>query len=346
VTPAVSYQDYLEAKRLIDLASLNRRVSGRFRKLFSSIESPRVLDAGTGTGLAIRRLIALGFSGDAELWGVEIDAESCAFALEQVERELGRNNYELGTQGDGRKGDGKHETGSHDAGWIAGTGERGTVRVRILREDFLGELLPAVTGGRVFDCVTAHAFMDMVPLEAALRRVRGLLRDRGIFYSTINYDGLTRLVPVYGDRAFEDELLRFYDGTMDARRRDGEPTGGSRTGSLIVGALQGCGFSVLDCGPSDWQVFPRGGTYGRGERTFLIYLVRLIEKENRKNPGVSGGGVDEWVGERLRAIEEGRLSLFTHQTDVLAVKTESGGAGSETGSCPGAGGAGGGSRRE
>jgi SAM-dependent methyltransferase len=327
VTPAISYQDYLEAKRPVDLASLNRRVSARFRRLFSSIESPRVLDAGTGTGLAIRRLIALGFSGNAELWGVEIDAESCAFALERVERELRRRKYEPGARVCGRKGGGgNREIDARGIRWVADDGERGTVRVRILREDFLGEVLPALTGGSIFDCVTAHAFMDMVPLVTALRRVRGLLRDRGIFYSTINYDGLTRLVPAHGDRAFEDELLRYYDATMDARRRDGEPTGGSRTGSLIVGALQGCGFSVLDCGPSDWQVFPRGGTYGRGERTFLYYLVRLIEKENRKNPGVSGRGVDEWVGERLRAIEEGRLSLFTHQTDVLAVKTEGGGA--------------------
>ena len=328
MTHAISYQDYLESKRHVDLVCLNRRVSGLFRRLFSSIRNPRVLDAGTGTGLAIRRLIAFGFNGDAEVWGVEIDEESCAFALGRVERELRRRNYLIGARGGGRNERGNnHENEACGDRWIEGSGEGGNVAVRILREDFLGDLLPARVGGTLFDCVTAHAFMDMVPIDAAILRARRLLLDRGIFYSTINYDGLTRLIPEYSDRSFEDELLRFYDGTMDARRRNGEPTGGSKTGSLIVGALRKCGFSVLDCGPSDWRVFPRGGRYGRGERTFLAYLLRLIERENRKNPEVRAGRVDEWIGERLRAVEEGRLSLFTHQTDVLAVKTEGGGTG-------------------
>jgi SAM-dependent methyltransferase len=321
-------REYLEAKRLTDLRSVSRPVFTRFKKLFAGVRTPRVLDAGTGTGLMIRRLLAAGHPEGLDIWGVDIDPGNCAAAAGMIRREMVRKGYGAAVGGANTPGDyyleGSHPPGAERGGPSGGARVKPPVRVRILCGDFLGEDFLARTSGAQFDCVTAHAFMDLVPLDEGVERAHTLLRDGGIFYSSINYDGLTRLLPLFEDRTFGGELLRYYDETMDRRKKEGRLTGGSRTGSLLFNALEDRGFEILDYGSSDWQVFPRDRTYRNREKTFLRHLLGFICSENKNNPRVDGRLLEKWREERLGAVEDARLSLFTHQADVLAVKRGTG----------------------
>ena len=56
-----------------------------------------------------------------------------------------------------------------------------------------------------------------------------LLRPGGMFYFTINFDGLTALEPQV-DPDLDERVIRLYHQTMDERRVDGRPAGGRRAG--------------------------------------------------------------------------------------------------------------------
>jgi hypothetical protein len=207
---------------------------------------------------------------------------------------------------------------------VRGRKEGSHIRVQFL----LGELLdPGTTGSlHPFDCITAHAFMDLIPLDRGVSIIRRLLKSGGVFYATLNYDGLTVLLPEYGDPGFERLLLRIYNRSMESRRSRGRKTGGSLSGRRLYQALLDGAFRILGVGPSDWSVFPSGGRYNEEQRIFLTAILSMIEGEARRHRRKTGGGtpavdpqrLDLWYSERLEAVQNHRLSLIVHQLDLLA----------------------------
>jgi hypothetical protein len=150
--------------------------------------------------------------------------------------------------------------------------------------------------------------------------VHRLLRKKGIFYSTINYDGLTTFLPTWEEESFEKDLLSVYNFSMDTRTVNGKSTGGSRTGSRIFGAAQQRGFSIVDFGSSDWQLFPKKGGYSKDERIFLKSIIMMIYKEGSLCTSIDNRKLAEWYNTRLVQVDDNLLTLITHQTDILAIK--------------------------
>ena len=147
-----------------------------------------------------------------------------------------------------------------------------------------------------------------------------MLRKNGIFYSTINYDGLTTFLPPCQEESFERDLLSVYNFSMDTRTVNGKSTGGSRTGSRIFGAAQQRGFSIIDYGSSDWQVFPKKGRYSKDERFFLKSIIMMIYKEGSLCTSIDKRKLEEWYNMRLGQVDDNLITLITHQTDILAIK--------------------------
>ena len=218
---------------------------------------------------------------------------------------------------------------SRDKKWIYAQRQGAELQIDLLR----GNLLEANATGSLgtFDCITAHAFMDLMPLKRAVAIVRKLLKAEGVFYSTLNYDGLTVLLPEYQEPGLERRLLRIYNRSMDQRRSRGRKTGGSLSGRRLFGALLEGGFSILGMGSSDWNVFPSGGVYAKENKLFLYALLSMIEGEARRFRAGPGGAeaadadpivepklLADWYAQRLEAVENGRLSLIVHQLDLLA----------------------------
>ena len=305
MTEKGNYQDYLEAKRRVDTRCMNRHVFAEFKRNLRGRadmeDGAVVLDLGTGTGLMLRKIISLNPRGKTTLYGIDRNEENCAAARALIERELVESGYEIRSSGGScaaKKGDAR-------------------LTVTVIHGDFLDEPLPAVRD-EACGFVTAHAVMDLVPLGKTIERVRALLEPGGVFYAPINYDGVTTLLPPYGNGVFENSLLALYNESMNRRSAGGEPTGGDRTGSGLYQELENRGFSILGFGPSDWLVFPRNGSYPSSDRRFLRYILHMIFKEGDRVKRKEGKRLRLWYERRLSDIESGKLTLLTHQTDIIA----------------------------
>jgi len=304
--PPLDFQAYLEAKAPIDSASLNPDLFGRFRRRLDADSAPRLLDLGTGTGAMLRRVLALPPAGGMELAGLDSDARS----LEQASRRIADL---LAGQGC------RVREEPEAAGWRleAESGAR-RVRVRLGRGDLLDPGTPALFSGPAFGFVTAHAFLDLLPIERALRIIRPLLVPGGLLYATLNYDGSTLLLPPDRDPGFEQALLAAYHHSMETRRVDGEPTGGAFSGRRLRAALERGGFQVLGAGSSDWNVFPQGGQHAPGPALFLEALLGMIAWEGLRSPGIGPGEAEVWWRRRTAEVQAGRLGLVAHNLDLLA----------------------------
>jgi SAM-dependent methyltransferase len=310
-SPSFDFPSYLEAKFAIDSASLNASVYARFRNHLRNIVDSRVLDLGTGTGAMLRRILELELPGQVQLVGLDQEQQNLAAGVDRLEQALRDRGYRIGD---------KRQIGEVRSIW----GKKGGNEIRI--EFLRGDLLDTATTGKLepFDCITAHSFMDLMPLQRAVAVIRGLLKAGGVFYPTLNYDGLTVLLPEYEDEGFEGRLLRIYNRSMEHRRNRGRKTGGALSGRRLYRRLLEGGFAILGVGSSDWNVFPSGAANNEEQKLFLTAILSMIEKEARRhNAAGAGTNVDakllaRWHADRLEAVQNNSLSLIVHQLDLLA----------------------------
>lgn len=295
----IGFAEYLQAKFPLDERSLNPQVRALLVHSLQGRPEIRGLDLGTGTGAMLRRLIEWELTDSLVLTGLDLQPE----LLDQV-----------GTILENLLGDRGFSVLREPPAWRA---ERaGQLVVLHLHASKLADFQAAPSG---FDLITAQAFMDIVPLEDTLRQVKGWLKPGGLFYATLNYDGGTHLFPSFRDEAFEARLLENYDQSMERRRVDGKPTGGSRSGARLHASLLACGFVLLGYGSSDWNMTPERGGYRDQDTICLQAILECIRKEGAENGGFGDLELNHWFLDRLGAIHSGHLGLIAHQLDFLAV---------------------------
>lgn len=306
-----AFRRYLEAKFELDSASLNPNVAALFRERLCAQASPRLLDIGTGTGAMLRRLLELPLRGETVLVGLDRDAGSLEAARREVARALRAAGWVL------------YGEASRARSTI--TARRGgrRLRVELARGDILGPELPEPVAAGGFCAVTAHAVLDLLPVAPALARLRSLLSPGGLLYATLNYDGVTTLLPPEAPGGFEQRLLAEYDRSMERRRAPGPgsrallPTGGAHSGRRLYAAAAGGGFQVLGVGASDWCLFPHGGRYSPAERLFLRTMLGFIAAEGARRPRLPADELRRWLTRRLAQTRAGTLGLVVHQLDLL-----------------------------
>ena len=292
----VSFAEYLEAKFDLDERSLNREVREAFLRALHGLAEIRCVDVGAGAGATVRRLLAGGLAVPLVLTSLDRDPLLLDAARDDALRQLREQGREP----------------SIDAGELhVATGPATTLRFAACEFQDYRPQHPC-------NVVTAHAFLDMVPLADALGRFGTWLEPGGILYATLNYDGDTTLLPVSDDAAFEATLIEHYHETMERRRVDGLAIGGAFSGRRLHRLLPDHGFEILACGSSDWSITPWLGEYRAGDAICLQALLDMIGGEAQRSGLFDPGRLGRWREERQRCLRERRLGLIAHQLDLLA----------------------------
>jgi hypothetical protein len=163
------------------------------------------------------------------------------------------------------------------------------------------------------DLLIAHAFLDLLPLPASLEKILSL--TNGLAWLTINFDGMTSLLPVINP-GLDEQIERLYHATMDIR-----PAGGdSRMGRKLFDDLRSLHTEILAAGPSDWVVYGQDGDYPADEKFFLQFILHFFETSLEECSELKSGILRQWLARRHEQIDCGELVYIAHQLDFLVRK--------------------------
>src|SRR5580700_4713670 len=277
------YARYLAAKTTVDDRALNRQVLTELRRLMPA-GAPRVLEVGAGLGTMVARLMDWGVVGAGEY--ILLDADRPL--LDHSRRWL--------------------------RDWAAARGLRcdllpdglrvGDLRVRLVHAE-LGSYL-GTDHGALADVLIANAVLDLVDVPAILPELLRLLVPGGVYWFTINYDGMSIFAP---DHPRDDQVMQADHRDMDERIRYGRAAGESRTGRHLFHHLRAAGAPALAAGSSDWVVHPGpDGTYAGDEAYFLQSILSTIHNALRnRQDRVAPADLADWLAERGRQLAAGEL---------------------------------------
>jgi SAM-dependent methyltransferase len=285
------YARYLAAKTTVDDRALNGHVLAELRRLMPA-GAPRVLEVGAGLGTMVARLMDWGVIGAGEYILLDTDQP----LLDDSRRWL--------------------------RDWAAARGLRsellpdglqvGDLRVRLVHAE-LGSYLET-DHGPLADVLIANAVLDLVDVPAILPGLLRLLVPGGVYWFTINYDGMSIFEPGHPR---DDQVMQAYHRDMDERVRYGRPAGESRTGRHLFHHLRAAGAPALAAGSSDWVVWAGpDGNYPGDEADFLHSILSTIQDALRsRQDWVDPADLADWLAVRRRQLAAGELVYIAHQLD-------------------------------
>ncbi len=300
-----SFRRYLSAKKSVDDRALNRQVWEALKTEIqhkSARERIRVLELGMGIGTMLQRALEWGLFNAAEYIGVDAEAENIENASQLIPEWAKANGWALRPLAD----DQNSEDDCEEIAYCFMTMD-------------LFEFLQQDPWRNHFDLVIANAVLDLVDIKQVLPMIRDCLKQDGIGYFSINFDGETVFEPVL-DETLEKQIIGFYHQSMDERQINGQPSGDSRSGRHLYHTLKQSGFEVLEVGASDWVVYSREGRYPQDEAYFLHFILHFFEETLQKYPQIKPADLEHWLSMRRSQVENGELFYLAHQLDYLVRK--------------------------
>lgn len=174
----------------------------------------------------------------------------------------------------------------------------------------------------------ACAFFDLVDLPAGAVALFELLREGGLLYAPITFDGVTGFVPAH---PLDEQIEHCYHRHMELRDQPGDPN----AGRTLLESISEAGGELLATGGADWLVRPTDGVYPHDERLVLDSLLSTITESvaavTSGEPGpefsanhagseaLDTGELEQWASLRREQLDSGQLLFLAHNLDVLAV---------------------------
>jgi SAM-dependent methyltransferase len=255
----------------------------------------RVLEVGAGIGTMLQRMVEWKLLSDTNYTAIDRDSQNLISAHQRL------NAW------------GEHASATPHGIVL----NKGDSRITLELEAVdLYEFARLQAGKRTWDLLVAHAVLDLLDIPSALPQLFSLLSGNGLFYFTLNFDGLTAFEPAIDDE-LDDRIMSLYHNTMDTRIIAGALSGDSRTGRHLFSHLQHAGARVLQAGASDWVVFPQQGRYPADEAYFLHFIIHTIRTALTGHPELDEKQFAEWIAERHAQVDRGELVYIAHQIDIL-----------------------------
>src|SRR5690554_5202748 len=296
----ISFTHYLAAKKTVDDRALNRHVWEALANRVRSAGRLRVLELGAGIGTMVERAWEWGLlTGEVAYTLLDADAACIAAVPERLTAWAKGRGIEAERLGERRL-------------QLRGGARR--VTLDFVAADALE--FAQRDHAELWDMLIAHAFLDLIDVPAALPHLLALLRPGGLFYFTLNFDGVTTFEPVL-DPALDAQIERLYHETMDRRIVNGLSSGDSRTGRHLFTHLLRAGATILAAGRSDWVVFPGPAGYPANEASFLHAILQTVENALHGYPELDAAQFAAWIAARQEQVERAELTYIAHQIDVL-----------------------------
>lgn len=301
--PAVyNFQRYLAAKKSVDDRALNRHVWGTLAATLSqniAVRPLRILELGSGIGTMVERIIEWGLLESCEYTALDNQRENATSALDRLSKWASESGFIFNRQ--------VNHIQLHEP--------KRSYNIHFITSE-LENFLNQNSGNRYWDLLLANAFLDLIDIPLILPNLLGLLRSTGLFYFSINFDGVTILEPAI-DNDFDQKITALYHHSMDERTIHGIRSGDSRTGRHLFHHLQQAGAAIAAAGSSDWVVFPTDGGYPEDEAYFLHFIINTIYQALGNSPDLDQSEFTNWIAKRHRQIDRGKLILIAHQIDFV-----------------------------
>jgi SAM-dependent methyltransferase len=288
---------YLAAKKIIDDQALNKEVWHKLAQELARYPETlplKILEIGAGIGTMIERIIDWGLiKGSVNYTASDSDPIQMAAAKGYLSSWAERKKHHIEWDGDQQARIYAPET---------------TLKLT-LRQARIEDLAAGSEPPHTWDLLIAHAVLDLIDFTAILPNLLKLLKDRGLFYTTCNFDGATSFSPPCSG---DEKIINHYHESMEQRC-----FGTSVTGRRLLFFLEEQGLDLLASGSSDWLIEPQGRDYSPEERFFLGVIIAMVEKELTTSPQHPPKSSD-WIRQRRQQASAGTLSFSAHHLDMLA----------------------------
>lgn len=300
------YTRYLSAKKTLDDRSLNKHVWNNLSRSLQQLSlnnTLNVLELGAGIGTMIERMIEHGLLNNAVYSAIDIDSKNIDEASSRLKKWARFNGFRIFPI-------------RNNLFTIKNDQKKITVNLEVKG---LSEFMNRKKNYRKWDLLVAHAFLDLIDLPSSIPSILKLLKPNGLFYFTLNFDGMTIFQPEI-DANLEEQIITQYHKTMDQRYVKGKLSGDSKTGRNLYCLLRNSETEIIDIGSSDWIVFPRKKGYFADEAYFLHYIINTIYQALRVDPLLNKNDMLKWIEKRHVQIDHKELIYITHQLDYLGRK--------------------------
>ena len=297
---------YLAAKKSVDDRALNRTVWQRLREALRAATGRKpiqVVELGAGIGTMVDRVREWDLAPSFHYTMVELDPDYLAAF---------RSRNDLTQTGTPKTIPGRR------AEDFATSGRDEVRTVESVCAD-LYDVIADPHHRERYDLIIAHAVMDLLNLEEALRGFVSIAKPGALLYLSLIYDGHTELLPS-GDPEFERSLFDRYHSSMDRRESRGKPSGGSRAARAMFAHLAALGLPILAAGSSDWIVCPRAGRYEAQEAFFLDRIIDTIDNQLEQDSAIDPRRLAEWTAWRHAQVRAGELILTARNMDFLVFR--------------------------
>ncbi len=270
--------DYLKVKQLIDQRSYNKKI---FNNAFSELpKNPIILDTGFGLGsLLIRCLKENKLKNKTKYIALDKDKELLIKSKNQIIESL---NEEI-------KINQKKQINKF---WIKKPQKK--INLELKNQELLTYLKKT---DKKFDMIIGNSFIDLIDLDEIIKLSKQKLKQNGIFYQSLVYDGYTGFYP----KSQNDEyILRTYNDSMKENGDIGK--------KLLLKLSLGEKFKETQYGCSDWIISPPLENW---EKTFVKHILNMINKEVIKQD------ITQWIREKINQLNNEELVFISHQIDVL-----------------------------
>lgn len=298
-----SFQRYLEAKQSVDDRALNRLVWKRLVAELhgrEAVKGLRVLEIGAGIGTMFERLHDWGALKFVQYTALDLNPQN----IQTARRRLSAWGHKRGWQ-----------VSKEDWELVFQRGAQ-QLELRLQVIDLYDFLEIELSGESRWDLLVAHAFLDLIDIPGTLPDLFKLLEGNGMYYFTLNFDGLTIFEPIL-DEALDEQVISLYHRSMDQPIVAGRASSSNLTGRKLFNQLGHLGSDILAVGASDWIVHPMSGGYPADEAYFLHHIIHTIHQELVDHPGLEQNKFFSWIRTRHDQVERGELTFIAHQYDFL-----------------------------